>query len=94
MKKLFLVVMILFAVNLFAQEKPDTTKQKQALELQAQQLQQELQQKLMPYKAQIYDAQELIKSNEKEMAKILEDYQNKFADLQKKFAALNPPKGK
>ncbi len=88
MKNLLLAVIILSAVNLFAQEKPDAAKQRQEIQLQAQQLQQELRQKLTPLKADVYDAQKLIEFNEKEIMKITEEYQNKFAELQKKFDSL------
>ena len=95
MKKILFVVIMLFAVNLFAQtEINDATGlnkynlQKREIQQQAQQLQSDVQQKLNPLKVQIYDAQKLIESNEKQIAEITNDYAKQMAELQKKFDAI------
>lgn len=78
MKKLLVVAIIFFAVNVFAQEKPNPEK------TEIEQTYQTIQKKANDLKIQVYDAQKLIEANEKQIA----DYNKQMMELQQQYQVI------
>lgn len=95
MKRVILIIAILFTVNLFAQtEINDVTGAgkndilKTSLQQQYNKLVQEAKSKIEPLEAVAYRARKTFEATEKEIVRLEDEYNKKLAEIQQKFQAI------